>query len=1058
MQDEDKSREQRITELCKRVAELESDQAERKLAEEALRQSEDRYRRLAESIPGMVFTFVLHKDASFSIPYINERIMQYAGISPEAAMAEPSLLFAPIHPDDQEWFQKAIFDSARTLHPFSFDHRLIDVDGRLRWFRVESMPQRLSNGDTLWNGVSIDITEQKRTEEELRQYRQIVSYTPDGISLVDKDYRYRIVNDAYEAYSGMKRKQFIGLSVADYLGKEVFYGHVKSNLDRCLRGETVKFQAWFEYPTNGRRFVDITYFPYIDANNEIDGVVASTRDITDIKLAEEALRESEERLDLVLKGSRLAFWDWNLETNEVKRNERWAEMLGYKLQDIEFTVKQWLDFIHPDDRSMANRSIQDHLESRTPMHKVEYRMLTKDGQFRWILDQAQIVKRDSHGRPARMSGTHTDITERRQTEEALRENEENLRYIIKYDPNAIAVYDSNLRYLAVSDRYLRDYNVTEKDVIGKHHYEVFPEIPQRWKDVHRRVLAGAIERSDDDCFERPDGSITYNRWECRPWYRANGEIGGMITYTEVTTERKLAEKALRESEAYIRAVMDHLPIGVAVNSVDSAVEFSYMNDNFTKFYRTSREAITEPDSFWDAVYEDPAFREEIKKRVWDDCASGDPKRMHWEDVPITRNGQETSFISASNTPVPGNKLMISTVWDVTARKRAEEEKKKLQAQLQQAQKMESVGRLAGGVAHDYNNMLGVIIGYTELALDAVDPAAPLHADLEEILKAANRSTAITRQLLAFARKQTISPVLLDLNQTVEGMLKMLRRLIGEDIDLAWLPKAGLWPVKMDPAQIDQILANLCVNARDAIAGVGKVTIETGRVTFDDAYCADHPGFTPGEFVLLAVSDGGCGMEKDTLDSIFEPFFTTKDVDKGTGLGLATVYGIVKQNHGFINVYSEKGHGTTFKIYLPRSDVQIREEARTQEAKKILKGTETILLVEDEESNLALGKTLLERHGYQVLAARNPAEALSMAENHAGPIHLLLTDVVMPGMNGKDLRDKLDTIKTGFKCIFMSGYTANVIVHHGVLDEGIHFLQKPFSVKTLAEKVREVLDG
>ena len=247
------------------------------------------------------------------------------------------------------------------------------------------------------------------------------------------------------------------------------------------------------------------------------------------------------------------------------------------------------------------------------------------------------------------------------------------------------------------------------------------------------------------------------------------------------------------------------------------------------------------------------------------------------------------------------------------------ERVNLQAQLIQAQKMESVGRLAGGVAHDYNNALSVIIGFTELAMEKIDPAGPLHADLNEVLNAANHATDITRQLLAFARKQIVAPVVLDLNDNIETMLKMLRRLIGEDIDLAWLPGTGLWPVKMDPSQIDQILANLCVNARDAIAGVGKVTIETVNKVFDAAYCADHVGFIPGEFVLMAVSDNGCGMDKEILNNIFEPFFTTKDVGKGTGLGLATVYGIVKQNNGFINVYSEPGKGTTIKIYLPRHE-------------------------------------------------------------------------------------------------------------------------------------------
>jgi PAS domain S-box-containing protein len=395
--------------------------------------------------------------------------------------------------------------------------------------------------------------------------------------------------------------------------------------------------------------------------------------------------------------------------------------------------------------------------------------------------------------------------------------------------------------------------------------------------------------------------------------------------------------------------------------------------------------------------------------------------------------------------------------DITERKRAEKEKDKLEAQLRQAQKMESIGRLAGGVAHDYNNALSVIIGFTELTIDDVDPTGPLRANLEEVLAAANRAKDITRQLLAFARKQTIAPKVLDLNNNVEGMLGMLRRLIGEDIDLAWLPGASLWPVKMDPSQIDQILANLCVNARDAIGGVGKVTIETHRVVIDADYCADHVGFVPGEFVELAVSDNGCGMDKEILSDIFEPFFTTKGPEKGTGLGLATVYGIVKQNNGFINVYSEPGKGTTIKIYLPRHEGKTVETQGETETGIPLGRGETVLLVEDDLSILELARKILDGLGYTVLIAGTPGEALHLAEEHAGEIHLLVTDVIMPEMNGRELAGRLQSLCPGLKYMFMSGYTANAIAHRSVLEKGVHFIQKPFSKRDLAKNVRKALD-
>jgi len=392
------------------------------------------------------------------------------------------------------------------------------------------------------------------------------------------------------------------------------------------------------------------------------------------------------------------------------------------------------------------------------------------------------------------------------------------------------------------------------------------------------------------------------------------------------------------------------------------------------------------------------------------------------------------------------------------RKKAEVEKAKLEEQLQHAQKMESVGRLAGGVAHDFNNMLSVIIGHANLALMDLDPAQPVCVNLEEIRKAAERSADLTRQLLAFARKQTIAPKVLDLNETVSGMLQLLERLIGEHIELRWQPAKDLWPVKIDPSQIDQILANLCVNARDAIADVGKISIKTGNIVIDEGNCTHHANFVPGEYVYLAVGDTGCGMDKEMVTRIFEPFFTTKGIGEGTGLGLATVYGAAMQNNGFINVYSEPGFGTKLTFYLPRhvGEVALARVERAVEQSQC--GQETILLVEDEPAILAVATEILRRQGYTVLAANSPDEAVNLAKEHTGNISLLLTDVIMPEMNGRDLAKKLLLLHPQLKRVFMSGYTADIITHHGVLDEGVHFIQKPFTITSLVAKVREVLDN
>ena len=405
----------------------------------------------------------------------------------------------------------------------------------------------------------------------------------------------------------------------------------------------------------------------------------------------------------------------------------------------------------------------------------------------------------------------------------------------------------------------------------------------------------------------------------------------------------------------------------------------------------------------------------------------------------------------------GEDVVYTTFSDITERKRAEVRQKELIEQLSQAQKMESVGRLAGGVAHDFNNMLSVILGYTDMALEKIPPEDPLHKDMRAVINAAQRSVDITRQLLAFARKQAINPKPLDLNEAVEGMLKMLRRLIGEDINLIWRPCAGSAVIFTDHSQLDQVLANLCVNARDAIAGVGKLIIETDIVWLDESYAADREGFKPGQYVLLAVSDDGCGMDKENMEHIFEPFFTTKEVGKGTGLGLSTVYGIVRQNDAFINVYSEPGQGTTFKIYLPLHAQMMAEKAEDGPAKTAEGRGETVLIAEDESAILDLATKILEGLGYVVLRASTPSRALELAQEHAGKIDLLVTDVVMPEMNGYELAEKLNRLCPGLKAVYMSGYTEDVLADRRDVFQEANFIQKPFTMKEMAQKVRKTLD-
>jgi PAS domain S-box len=527
----------------------------------------------------------------------------------------------------------------------------------------------------------------------------------------------------------------------------------------------------------------------------------------------------------------------------------------------------------------------------------------------------------------------------------------------------------------------------------------------------------------------------------------------------VVLERSKAEESLRESEAKLRSALHSMTDAVLIADSDGrTVEF---NDAFASFHRFESKdecakVLQAVPSILDVFQGDtqepvPPGQLALQRALRGEQATNVMYNLRRRDTGESWMGSFSfSPILDATEAVVGSVVVAR---DVTEQMRAQRERQHLESQLFQSQKMESVGRLAGGVAHDFNNMLLVIHGSAELALMEVDPASSVRERLEEIAKAAERSADITRQLLAFARKQTIAPKVLDLNATLEPMLKMIRRLIGEDIDLAWKPARGLWKVRMDSGQLDQILANLATNARDAIGGVGKVEIETGNASIDEEYCYEHPDFIPGNYVTLTVSDDGRGIAREKMSSIFEPFYTTKEVGKGTGLGLATVFGIVKQNGGFINVYSEPGEGATFRIYLPRT-----EDGASEVEHRIMdpgRGTETVMIVEDEEANLRLLENYLRNLGYRVLTAVTPGEALALAEGE--PVELVVTDVVMPQMNGHDLANRLTASHPGLRFIFMSGYTADVIAHRGVLDEGVNFIQKPYALRELAAKIRSVLD-
>jgi PAS domain S-box-containing protein len=778
-----------------------------------------------------------------------------------------------------------------------------------------------------------------------------------------------------------------------------------------------------------------------DSYGNIVGLWGAAQDITERKRAVEALQESEERFKTIIENLPGGVFTHDFDGRLLLVNEAASKKTGYPIQELLSLNVSDIDsggYTRKDREKLWNSlSTGEALtieSSHTRKDRSEY-------PAEIHLNAVTLNKK-----PAILAIAF-DISERKLSEEALRESEEKHRCLFNQSAEGIYLHDLEGYIMDVNHMACLQTGYSKEELLQQTVFDLTSTEPgsinlpkeqilsmwQQWQPGQIATVQAEHRRKDGTIFpvEVSIGSIHY---------KDRSLIQAIV---KDISERMQTEAILRQ----FKSIFDTGNFGVVITDLDG--QLTYVNEYFAKIHGCDAVALIgrnlrsfhseaqrlQPMDLIQRLSEEDGF---IAQEV-DHC------RVDGTTFPMLMTGKLVR--DAKGEP----QCIAATTIDISDRKA-------LEAQLLQAQKMESIGRLAGGVAHDYNNMLSVIVGYTEMALERIQPDDSLHFDLAEVYKAAKRSTDITRQLLAFARKQTIAPKIIDLNSIVETMLRMLRHLIGEDIDLVWRPGKRLWSVKMDPTQVDQLLANLCVNARDAIAGVGKMTIETDNIIIDADYCEVHCGFAPGEFVMLIISDDGCGMDQETLQYIFEPFFTTKGAEAGTGLGLATVYGIVKQNAGFINVYSEPGRGTTFRIYLPRHIGETQHKQFSRKAATPVSHGETVLLVEDEPSIMRMGEIMLQRLGYNVLAAGTPQMAIDIVRDYAGEIDLLMTDVVMPEMNGRQLAEQLSALYPGLKTLFMSGYTANVIAHHGVLEEGMNFIQKPFSVHDLGSKIRTLLDG
>ncbi len=739
---------------------------------------------------------------------------------------------------------------------------------------------------------------------------------------------------------------------------------------------------------------------------------------------------------------------WDQAGSLLSANPGMESITGYTLEELQ-TVG--IAALYPGP--MFRRDLLEALGKFGQVRDWEVRLKRKDGT---ICDTTlSVVHIEVEGRKLLLTMMRS-ITKRKQTEESPRESAERFRLIAETIDEVFWISDvENKRVIYVSPAYERVWGYSRKNLYQNQKSfrdTIHPE-------DRKRVVATLTMEKTGQPFEheyriiRSDGSIRHIWDRGFPVPDETGRVKCYVGVAQDVTAWRRAEAALKESKDYLNQIINC--IGDPIFVKNRHYRHVLVNEAMCTWAGKRRDELLGktahelfPKAEMDPLLEQEKFLFETGK----ECIT--------EDEITDPQGNKRTLMTKKTLLLDekGNKQIVGVVRDITEPKRAEKEKEKLQEQLRQSQKMEAVGVLAGGVAHDFNNLLSVIKGYTELLLEDLAPDDPKRPDLERIEKAAQQAASLISQLLAFGRKQMLNPIIMNLDDAIAEMSPMLHRLIGEDIELVCMTCSALGVVHADQGQIQQIIMNLVVNARDAMPQGGKITIETANVDLDEDYVRKHMAVSAGPYVMLAISDNGVGMDAETQARIFEPFFTTKEKGKGTGLGLSTVYGIVNQSNGFILVYSEPGKGTTFKIYLPRVQGEAAKLSADAMAVTDLRGTETVLVVEDESSVRALAVRILRERGYTVIEASNGREALRTAQEYADKIHLVVTDVVMPEMNGKVLVSQIEAARPGIRAVFISGYAENAIVHHGILESNIAFLQKPFAGNALASKVREVIDS
>jgi PAS domain S-box-containing protein len=930
--------------------------------------------------------------------------------------------------------------------PATYETTLQRTDGSSLIIEVNASPVHFGGGGGI-QAVLRDVTERKNVEARLARSRSLLEATlestAEGVLVIDRTGKFRRCNERALEMWGVPKE----MATADDTEKVLRFAldqlvepdALLSRLQQIRFGEATPDAKTLEL-ADGRVFEFVSRPQRV--RGEVVGHVWSFRDISVQKQAEKSLAESAARYRLLFERNLAGVYRSTPDGRLLEVNDAFARIYGFESVEDALSHEAGQLYESADERAR----FLEKLRSQGRLVGIETRGRRKDGSTLFLLETVSLVPGEA-GAPEILEGTVLDITERRHSEEALRVSEAKHRLLFENSPLPMWVFDEEtLAFLAVNEAACRSYGYARDEFLSMTIEEIRPgEDVQRLRN-HIAQEEPGIQNAGVWRHRRKDGSLLEVDIVSHSLV-FSGRRAKMVLAIDVT-ERRLTERRIQERTTYLNALVENSP--VALLALDPAHRVQIANPAFLRLFGYSAEELLgrNPDELISP--EDAELRNEAGDFTRQ-CLSG-----HSIRTTTTRRRKDGTLIDVELYGVPlleGGRLIgvYALYQDLT-------EQKQLSEQLRQAQKMEAVGRLAGGIAHDFNNLLTVILGTSEMLLERAAPPHPMGEELKEIHAAGERAARLTRQLLAFSRSQVLRPEVLDLNALLRNSEQMLRRVIGEDIEMKTKLDTDLWSVRADPGQIEQVIMNLAVNARDAMPKGGELTFETRNVRLEAALAHLHHGMAPGEYAEITVKDTGTGMDEKTRSRLFEPFFTTKPVGKGTGLGLSTTYGVIKQSGGYIWAESEVGRGTAFRIYLPRTEGEPEKVVEARATQAVRSRSESILLVEDEPEVRSLIERVLSGQGYRVCTASRPSEAIRIASQADAQFDLLVTDVIMPGMDGRELARRLLSDRPTLPVIFLSGYSADAIGRHGVLDPGTAFLEKPFRPDALVEKVREALDN